>query len=407
MRRGVAWIGLAASIACSGGETADAPPPLPVAPAASVAPAPATAPAPGAAPARASRSLLTGRDFPDHVVALTWDDGPDEGTLDLARYLQHERVSGTFFVVHDWVENVSQEPGRGRSVFDTGFRHLPVLGQLTALGHRVGNHTENHVLLTDVPPDVAARQILEAQALLAPFERDELRLFRPPGGAWGPRTAEALEAAHVLDELVGPVGWDIDRKDWESSLYCRSDRPAAECEPGPIPGERRVRAEVVARRYLDSIVARGRGIVLLHDRVGHVRSRYALEIARHLVPALKAQGFVFAAPVLAFGPLRARPAVTLAGALETSLQRVRAAPAAIGEPIGAGDLNGDGRPDVCGRSGAGVSCALATADGWSRATAWATAVPPRATLRLVDVNADGRVDLCATEAGIVSCALAP
>ncbi len=371
-------------------------------------------PSPAAAPAststtRAPRPTLNGSAFPDRVIALTWDDGPDEGTLELARYLHRERVSGTFFVVHDWVADVSEEPGRGHAVFDTGFRHLPVLGQLLALGHRVGNHTENHVLLTSVSPVEAIRQLRAAQALLAPYERDELRLFRPPGGAWSARVSEALEQAHALDDLVGPIGWDIDRKDWESSLYCRSDQPDTECEPGPIPGEKRVKPEVIAKRYATTIASRGHGIVLLHDRVGHVRSRYAIEVARHLVPVLKAQGFVFAPPVLVFGPLRARAthAAILASAPTTgvSLRETRL-PTDTGDSIGTGDLNGDGRPDACGRVAEGVACALATPDGFARATLWAPSAP-HAKLRLVDVNGDGRADLCALEAGGVTCGLAP
>ncbi len=92
---------------------------------------------------------------------------------------------------------------------------------------------------------------------------------------------------------------------------------------------------------------------------------------------------------------------------------------AYGETLRFGDLNGDGRADVCGRGPDGIVCALSTGKGFARATRWlrdgmtdadgwvdAAARPPSA-LWLADVNGDGRSDLCADSAGGVACGLAP
>lgn len=355
----------------------------------------------------APRTTMTGAAFPDGVLALTWDDGPDVHTVELARYLRSERVSATFFVVHAWADGVSEEPGKGKDPFATGAAHLPVLADLVALGHRVANHTENHVLLTEAPEAEAARQLRAAAARLEPFAPPGQRFFRPPGGAWSARASLALERAHALDGLVGPVGWDVDGKDWEGSLYCRSDHPDTECEPGPIPGERRVRAEVVAARYLARVESARHGIVLLHDRVGHVGSRYALDVAARLVPALRARGYVFAAPVLAFGPPLVRSDVSAAAGPDAGARG--AAPSDVGDPIGLADLNGDGTPDACGLVPEGVACALASPKGFLRATVWAPgpALPGAGRPWLVDVNGDRRADLCASRGSAVVCALAP
>jgi peptidoglycan/xylan/chitin deacetylase (PgdA/CDA1 family) len=68
------------------------------------------------------------------------------------------------------------------------------------------------------------------------------------------------------------------------------------------------------------------------------------------------------------------------------------------------DVNGDGRSDVCARDGAGVRCAIATASGFDPATAWSSdlsdaagwsAAAHGATLALGDLDGDGRADLCA------------
>jgi hypothetical protein len=162
----------------------------------------------------------------------------------------------------------------------------------------------------------------------------------------------------------------------------------------------------MAARYLASIESAGRGIVLLHDRVGHVGSRYALDLARALVPALEAHGYVFAAPVLRFSPAaeraRAEPTPATAGGV-VDPERSGALRA---------DLNGDGRPDTCERRTDGIACALATARGFAEPSVWATfegagAAFATGRLRLADVSGDGRADLCVESGPAVVCGLAP
>src|ERR1700733_6395817 len=107
----------------------------------------------------AIRAQLDGRRFPDKLLALTWDDGPDANTLALASYLKREHVSATFFVVREWARGLSDDPGSGKSKFETGYEYLPILGDLVQLGHRVGNHTLNHVLLSQARPDLLDREL--------------------------------------------------------------------------------------------------------------------------------------------------------------------------------------------------------------------------------------------------------
>jgi hypothetical protein len=76
-----------------------------------------------------------------------------------------------------------------------------------------------------------------------------------------------------------------------------------------------------------------------------------------------------------------------------------------------GDVNGDGRADVCARSATGVSCWTSTGTGWSApiagpplddARGW-SAARYYTTLRLADVDGDGDDDLCARAASGVQC----
>jgi peptidoglycan/xylan/chitin deacetylase (PgdA/CDA1 family) len=107
-------------------------------------------------PAAVPATQLDGRKFPDHVLAMTWDDGPDQHTVELAQYLRSRRVSGTFFVVRSWQEGLSDAPGSGPSAFETGYAHLPILKDLVRLGQRLANHTLNHVRLPSVEPGARA-----------------------------------------------------------------------------------------------------------------------------------------------------------------------------------------------------------------------------------------------------------
>ena len=67
-----------------------------------------------------------------------------------------------------------------------------------------------------------------------------------------------------------------------------------------------------------------------------------------------------------------------------------------------GDLDGDGRADVCARAADGVRCWLSDGRAFSRQVRgpeWSDAagfapLPMQATLRLADVDGDGRADLC-------------
>ena len=367
---------------------------------------------------------LDGQSFPDGVLALTWDDGPDLRTLQLARYLKSEHVVGTFFVVQRWKSKISSDPGAGEEKFNTGYGPIPILRELVRVGHRLGNHTLNHPLLTNVPPEIAETQIAQNQRGIDPFISNELRLFRAPGGAWSESVAAAVKSDLKLNNLIGPIRWDIDQKDWQDSIECNSPYPTSDCERAPHQSGLRLRATTTARRYLHAIEQSRHGIVLLHDRVADVGSHYALDVARALIPALNERGYVFVAPILAFSPLKER---VLAPA------QLSENPSAPHRPVELfrlaadthahyGDLNGDGLLDRCIEEERGISCSLARALGqFDAPTTWAghfcsggttpVAVPrwrPTAsysTFRLADVNGDGLSDCCAQTSAGIKCAL--
>lgn len=77
-----------------------------------------------------------------------------------------------------------------------------------------------------------------------------------------------------------------------------------------------------------------------------------------------------------------------------------------------GDVNGDGRADICGRASAGVYCALSNGTGFEEATLWQPQLTndngwghPEyyTTLRVIDIDGDAKDDLCARDSSGFGC----
>ena len=94
---------------------------------------------------------------------------------------------------------------------------------------------------------------------------------------------------------------------------------------------------------------------------------------------------------------------------------------ASGTTLQYGDIDGDTYQDVCGRGGAGMICMLGTGStvvnqGFERAHIWShtgdfsndqgwnASAAYYGSIRLGDVNGDGRADVCGRNAGGVWCA---
>src|SRR3954453_15027707 len=106
-------------------------------------------------------------------IALTFDDGPSPGSLELIDYLGKEGVKATFFQC-------------GANVL----RHPDISRRISEAGHEVGNHTYSHPRLFPTfawPPQVRSPQfILDefslAQAIIQAEAKVEPRLLRAPYG---------------------------------------------------------------------------------------------------------------------------------------------------------------------------------------------------------------------------------
>lgn len=131
-----------------------------------------------------------------HKVVLTFDDGPVLGhTPRILDALAKYNVPGLFFVIGERL----QVPG-AREIVRRAARE----------GHLIGNHTFNHLNLTEVSAEKVRSQILRTHDLISEFE-PKRRLFRPPYGACN-ETVKAI--AKELDYRI--VLWTASSEDWRA-----------------------------------------------------------------------------------------------------------------------------------------------------------------------------------------------
>jgi peptidoglycan/xylan/chitin deacetylase (PgdA/CDA1 family) len=218
--------------------------------------------------------IVGGASLPEGTLCLTFDDGPGEThgadsergprTLAIAQFLNQQGVPATFFVVGKFASNLPA-----------------VLPQLKGLGHLIGNHTYDHPNLVDyarAAGDVIS-QVARVDGLICNWIDAPVVLFRPPYGAWNADIANSLNSnLTVALSHVGPIGWDIDGKDF---LYWANNWSPQAC----------------MENYMREIDVHKRGIVLLHDctagRDVIKGLNRTLELVKLLIPALREQGYQF------------------------------------------------------------------------------------------------------------------
>ena len=127
-----------------------------------------------------------------HYVALTFDDGPRQGTTNrLLDGLRERGASATFFLVGEKAE-----------------ANPELVKRMRAEGHQIGNHTWSHVRLDDATPDTIQREVGKTDTLLANLLGPGSYWLRPPYGFISPGTKKEIS--------VPMVKWSVDPRDWES-----------------------------------------------------------------------------------------------------------------------------------------------------------------------------------------------
>lgn len=159
----------------------------------------------------------------EKIIALTFDDGPNENTLQVLDLLKKYDAKAAFFCIGKNIE-----------------KHPEIVQRTIAEGHTVGNHSYSHSHFFDFFRKKKLIEELEkTDALLEKFTGNKINLFRPPYGVTNPSIRRALE---ITNHKV--IGWNIRSLD------------------GVVKDEKVLYDRIVKR------VAPG-GIVLLHDTSQH------------------------------------------------------------------------------------------------------------------------------------------
>ncbi|MEI9886918.1 MAG: polysaccharide deacetylase family protein [Rhizomicrobium sp.] len=204
-----------------------------------------------------------------HVVALTFDDGPNANTAGVLDALKAMNVKATFFIV------------------GTQARAYPrLLARIAAEGHLLANHSASHPLLGRRyvrNPQLLINQIRIVHDLIAPLMRPTDKFyFRAPYGSWRTAHAEVLNADPVLRNYVGPVYWDAGGDiSMTRDGYVMSSADWA-C------WSHHWTASTCAKGYIREIRRHDGGVVLMH-----CISSKAGPLVEAVVPALVEEGYRF------------------------------------------------------------------------------------------------------------------
>lgn len=185
----------------------------------------------------------------DKIVALTFDDGPDEDfTPQVLDILKKNNVKATFFVVG---EKVGWNPEIVKREYEEG--------------HEIGNHTFTHINVGKRVYGEIDKEITSTQEVIKKVVGIEPKVFRPPYRAISKSMCNIIK-----DKNMNIILWsNLDPRDWSN------------------PGVGYIVNTIISK------VQNG-NIILLHDynkvRSSKSQTIQALEI---VIPKLKEQGYRF------------------------------------------------------------------------------------------------------------------
>ncbi len=243
---------------------------------------------------------------PTKVIALTFDDGPGDGTRRILELLDQYGIEAAYFHIG---ENVKQHPRlfsmiHGKRNADGSVRHI------------IGNHSYTHpdlasgVYLKDNEALYRQLAMTDSEIKRSMGEADFLNqsngviYFRAPYGSWKPADARLMRKkiaqyhSDVVEDLkhyYGPVYWDIG-----GGISCANPKRNVGPETDPCAGQplqdaadwecwdRHVKVDRCAEGYYNRAIATGGGVVLSHEIYKNTAKMWEI-----LLPKLKAAGFTF------------------------------------------------------------------------------------------------------------------
>ena len=133
-----------------------------------------------------SNRVVWSSDTNEKLVAMTFDDGPNEKyTPELLDILLNKNVKATFFLIG---KNVVEEPEIARRIYSEG--------------HEIGNHSYSHPVLPLVSRKEVHKQVESTTSIIEDVIGSKPTYFRPPMGLFTPTVLDIIE----LNDLKAVVG---------------------------------------------------------------------------------------------------------------------------------------------------------------------------------------------------------
>ena len=153
-------------------------------------------------------------DTTDKVMALTFDDGPDEArTLATVEVLEEHGARGTFFMLAEAAE-----------------RQPSVVARVLDGGHEIGLHGVDHTRVTGYDVQSFRAVLADGKHRLEQVAGRPVQLYRPAYGAF------LREQVTVVKELgLEPVIWSAWAQDWQDDPVAEvTERALRAAHPGAI-----------------------------------------------------------------------------------------------------------------------------------------------------------------------------
>lgn len=147
---------------------------------------------------------------PDHVLALSFDDGPDpKWTPKILDILDRHHIKASFFVIGS---EVAAYPELVQRIYDEG--------------HEIGNHSFTHPNMMHASTDRIRLELIACQRAIEAVLGRSVTLFRPPFNADSePRSYGEILPVSVANsmgyitagETIDPLDWDTERSNPDGS----------------------------------------------------------------------------------------------------------------------------------------------------------------------------------------------
>jgi len=203
--------------------------------------------------------------YGDHVVYLTFDDGPNKDNTDkILDILEKEKIHATFFLMG---KNIEKNPDIVKRIYEDG----------DAIGLHSYSHDYKKLYRS---PRAYTDELEKTEELIYNIIGVRPIISRAPGGTSGHFTKAYWRAVNDLGYIE--VGWNALTGDADGT--------------GRTAGQEvtNIQKQLVIRPYLNSHL-----VILMHDAVGHEATVQALP---QIIKLLKSQGYTFRVVTTAIPP---------------------------------------------------------------------------------------------------------